>query len=135
MSPTIVPTVASFVLAQAIGYVWYHPSVWGTLRLKAMKQSNPAFVATNDPRVYLFTAAQWIASSSIYSHLVSVVYGGSQAAWMDLCLLSLLLGVGFTAPPYLMAILFEQKNKVVSLIGFGYVVTVFLAMATCHAFL
>jgi Protein of unknown function (DUF1761) len=133
---TILPTVASLILAQAIGFVWYHPSLgWGSRWMAAMKQSNPNFVPSPDPKIYAVTAGTWLVSALLYSHLVLTMFGGSQAAWMDLCGLSLVLGGGFVAPPYVMAILFEQKNKIVSLLGFGYIQTVLLAMATCHAFL
>jgi hypothetical protein len=90
---TILPTVASLILAQAIGFVWYHPSLGsGSRWMAAMKQSNPDFVPPPDPKIYAASAGTWLVSALLYSHLISTMFGGSQAAWMDLCGLSLVLG-------------------------------------------
>jgi Protein of unknown function (DUF1761) len=103
--------------------------------MAAMKKSKPDFVPSPDPKIYAASVGTWLVSAVLYSHLVSTMFGGSQAAWMDLCGMSLVLAGGFVAPPYVMVILFEQKNKIVSLLGFGCILTVLLAMATCHTFL
>lgn len=130
MSSLIPPTIASLVMAQFTGFLWYS-KCFGAMRVKALKVSHPNFNPIPNPKVYIATGIMWLITSTMYSTIVSMT---GYKSTLDLVQLSLVVGTGFSVPPYVLALCFEPTNPTVSAIEFGYVFTAILIMGLVHSF-
>jgi Protein of unknown function (DUF1761) len=128
----VLPTIASLVVGQFVGFLWYGP-LFGKTWLRAMKNANPKFHPEPDDFAPIAAAGvTWLLASVMYSCLVSMT---GYTAVTDLVKLALVAWVGFSFPAHAFAVIFEKKNKTVAVIGAAYLLAVYFLMAMCHVLL
>lgn len=132
MESTLWPILVSAVVSTLIGWVWYHPRVFGAtwMRLSAV---TPEMVERGKKRMPLYTLIAFAASvivASVMNHFV-ILWGVDDLPGS--ITLGFLLWIGFTAPPMLGMVLWEHKPIRSYLIVSLYWLVAFITMATILA--
>ena len=133
----LLPTVASFVGAQAIGAIWYGP-LFGQKWLDAMKRKNPKFsMETANPKnAMIGAAAMWVTSSVCFTTMVGFWKpANSKHPLLDLLCLAHTAWLGFSLPQHVFAIIFAEEDKDITILGAGYSLCAYTWMAVAHFWL
>ncbi len=122
------PILASGVASVLIGWVWYHPSIFGGTWMR-LANVTPEMAERGKKRMPLtalvaLLAAMLVAWVMSYVGILLGVYD-----WFGALELGFWCWLGFTAPPMLGMVLWEQKPIRYYVIVAGYWLVAFLVMA------
>lgn len=130
--PLLYPTITSLSLVQVLGYLWYHPLLFGKRWTDAMKKSDPEFKPETNMMVVLETTVVWAISCAMYSWLRVMVMGAESNELKDLVLLSVAAWLGFSLPSGAFAVMYENRSREVVILSLQYLLVCFLLMAFVH---
>lgn len=133
IDPTLIAVAASGLAAVIIGYIWYHPRVFGGAWMR-MSNITPEMAERGKKRMPLMAifgllAAMLVAYVMSY---VSAAWGFYE--WTGALQLGFWCWVGFVAPTMLGSVLWEQKPFRLYLINTLYWLVAFLVMAQMIVF-
>lgn len=133
IDPTLIAIAASGFAAVIIGYIWYHPRVFGGAWMR-MSNITPEMAERGKKRMPLMAifgllAAMLVAYVMSY---VSAAWGFYE--WTGALQLGFWCWVGFVAPTMLGSVLWEQKPFRLYLINTLYWLVAFLVMAQMIVF-
>ena len=125
---TFLPILAAGVVSVLIGWIWYHPKVFGGAWMRMLNMT-PEMVERGRRRMPLkafigLLAAMLIAWVMNYVGILLGVFD-----WVGVAELGFWCWIGFTAPPMLGMVLWEQKPVRYYLIVSLYWLVAFLAIA------
>jgi hypothetical protein len=123
-------TIVGAVLAFFLGALWYSPVLFANRWEAAMRLTRPDFKPEPKPAIFIGCAVTWIVSATMFGSLVMMTgYDGKLAS---LLCIATVIWLGFSLPPIVMTILFEDRNLTVSAISAGYHLVAFALMAVAH---
>ena len=128
ISATFWPILASGAASVLIGWVWYHPSIFGGTWMR-LASITPEMAERGKKRMPLtaivgLLAAMLVAWVMSYVGILLGVYD-----WFGALELGFWCWIGFTAPPMLGMVLWEQKPIRYYVIVAGYWLVAFIVMA------
>jgi hypothetical protein len=125
----LLPILAAGVASALIGWVWYHPKVFGTAWMR-MSNITPEMAERGKKRMPLNALIAFLASMLVAwaMNAIAIAFGiyDYVGAIVDLALWAWL---GFVVPPMLGMILWEQKPVKLYLINVSYWLVVFVVTA------
>ncbi len=128
MQGSIWPIVAAAIAATLIGYIWYHPRVFGTLWMR-LNNVSPEMAERGARRRHLYTALGLVANLLIASILRMFVEGVGMTSPADAARIGFFVWLGFVAPILLGAVLWEHRPLSLYLINASYWFLALVAMA------
>lgn len=133
IDPFFIAIVASGILAVLVGYVWYHPKVFGSAWMR-MSNITPEMVEKGKRRMPLMAFVGLLASmlTAYVMSYIALAWGFYE--WTGALQLGFWCWVGFVVPPMLGSVLWEQKPLRLYLINVLYWLVAFLAMAQIIVF-
>lgn len=128
MQGSIWPVVASAIAATLIGYVWYHPRIFGTMWMR-LNAVTPERAERGARLRHLYTALGLVANLVVaYVMRVFLVdIGITNTA--DAARVGFFIWLGFVAPILLGAVLWEHRPVSLYLLNAGYWLVALIAMA------
>ncbi len=128
MSLEFILVLAAGIAATLLGWLWYHPVVFGGMWMR-MNSFTPEMVERGKKRMPLMAIVGLIAAMIVawVMNYVGILLGVSD--WIGAIELGFWCWIGFTAPPMLGMVLWEQKPVRNYLIVAGYWLVAFIVMA------
>ena len=125
---TFFPVLAAGIVSAVIGFVWYHPRVFGSAWMR-MSNITPEMVERGKKRMPLFAFLAFLASmlAAYVMNYFGIAWGVYD--WIGAIELGIWSWIGFVAPAMLGQVLWEQKPFSLYLINAGYWLVSFVAMA------
>ena len=122
------PILAAGIVSLFIGYVWYHPRVFGGIWMR-LSHITPESVEQGKRRMFITVPLALLASMLIayVMNYFGIAWGVYD--WVGAVELGFWCWVGFAAPVMLGMVLWEQKPVVVYLINVLHWLVAFIAMA------
>ena len=125
---TFWPIVASAFSSVVLAFIWYHPQLFGNAWMR-MSNITPELAERGKKRmpltvIFAFIASMLVAYVMSYFAIAWGVYD-----WVGALELGFWCWVGFTAPPMLGQVLWEQKPVKLYLINALYWLVTFMVMA------
>ncbi len=129
MTFPITATIVGAVLAYVLGALWYSPLLFANRWLAAMQATHPDFKPEPKPSIFVCTGITWIVSSVMFASLVVMTgYSGLPA----LMCIAVVVWIGFSLPPIVMTLLFEDRSFTVAWISAAYHLAAYVLMGTGH---
>lgn len=125
---SIWPIVAAAIAASLIGYVWYHPRVFGTLWMR-LNNVSPEMAERGARRRHLYTALGLVANLVAAGILRMLLGGAGMTSVPNAARIGFLLWLGFVAPILLGSVLWEHRSVSLYLINAGYWLVALIAMS------
>lgn len=125
---TFLPILIAAIVNMVIGYVWYHPKVFGTAWMMSAGIS-PEQAESGKKRMPI-TAGVGLLASMVVAYVMNyfgIAWGVFD--WIGAIELGFWSWVGFTAPVLLGSILWEQKPFKYYAINAGYWLVAFITIA------
>jgi len=125
---TFFPILAAGIVSAVIGFVWYHPRVFGSAWMR-MSNITPEMVERGKKRMPLYAFFAFLASmlAAYVMNYFGIAWGVYD--WIGAVELGIWSWIGFVAPAMLGQVLWEQKPFSLYLINVGYWLVSFVAMA------
>ena len=125
---TFFPVLAAGIVSAVIGFVWYHPRVFGGAWMR-MSNVTPEMAGRGKKRMPLYAFFAFLASM-----LAAYVMNYFGIAWgvydvIGAIELGIWPWIGFVAPAILGQVFWDQKPFLLYLINAGYWLVSFVAMA------
>ncbi len=111
----LVAAVASMV----IGYVWYHPAVFGKQWMKAMGKSEAQLKKEAQSKPYMYPV-MFLASLVMSYVLAHVVFYTESITFADGALAGFWSWLGFVVTTAITDVLFENKSRELYMLKMGY---------------
>jgi hypothetical protein len=133
IDPMLIAVFISGVAAVLIGYVWYHPRVFGSAWMR-MSNITPEMAERGKKRMPLMGFIGLLAAmlAAYVMSYVGAAWGFYE--WTGALQLGFWCWAGFTAPPMLGMVLWEQKPVRLYLINALYWLVTFVVMAQIVVF-
>lgn len=125
---TFLPIIAAGLANLILGYIWYHPKVFGSAWMR-LSNVTPEMAEKGGRRSHLYGILALVAGmavASVMSYLASI--SGTQDP-LHAIYLGALLWVGFIAPTMLGTILWDHKSIWFYCINAGYWLVSFIVIA------
>ena len=125
---TFFPILAAGIVSAVIGFVWYHPRVFGSAWMR-MSNITPEMAERGKKRMPLYAFLAFLASmlAAYVMNYFGIAWGVYD--WIGAIELGIWSWIGFVAPAMLGQVLWEQKPFSLYLINAGYWLVSFVAMA------
>ena len=125
---TFFPILAAGIVSAVIGFVWYHPRVFGSAWMR-MSNITPEMAERGKKRMPLYAFLAFLASmlAAYVMNYFGIAWGVYD--WIGAIELGIWSWIGFVAPAMLGQVLWEQKPFLLYLINAGYWLVSFVAMA------
>lgn len=130
---TFLSILAAGIVSAIIGFVWYHPRVFGSAWMR-MSNVTPEMVERGKRRMPLYAFLAFLASMVVAYVMSFVAPVLVYPDWIGAIELGIWLWIGFVAPTMLGQVLWEQKPFLLYLINAGYWLVSFIAMAVVLLF-
>ena len=127
-SATWLPLLAAGVANIIIGFIWYHPNVFGGTWMRFLNFT-PEMTERGKKRMLVRVSLAFLASvvAAYVMRFIGVALGVYD--WVGAITLGFSCWVGFTAPAMLGTVLWEQKPLRYYFITCGYWLVAFIVMA------
>ena len=122
------PIVAAGIASTLLGWVWYHPKVFGTAWMR-MSGITPEMAERGKKRMPLYALIAFLASMIVAYVMRHFAIAWGVYEWVGAVELGLWLWIGFVMPPMLGMILWEHKPVRLYLINTLYWLVAFVAIA------
>jgi hypothetical protein len=124
----LLPVVSAGIISALIGFVWYHPRVFGSAWMR-LAGITPETVEQGKRRMHVYATLALLASmlAAYVIRALEVTIGISDV--VGAAQLGLLLWTGFVVPVLSGIVLWEQKSVLLYAINAGYWLVSFIAMA------
>lgn len=116
--------LVSAILAFLLGWVWYHPKVFGTAWMDAIGRQPGD--STESLAKYIVSFVGWTAAAFVYAFLISHDFVDGIR---DYIFLSMALWGAFMMPPKAMAIMYGDFNTKLLWIDGGYALAGYITFA------
>ncbi len=126
-----VGVVAATVAAMVLGFVWYHPKVFGTAWMKLIGKKMEDLKA-GAQTAYLFMAILAIVEAWVLAMLLTLT---NALRFRDAWMLGFWIWLGFVATSFGSLIIFEGRPRNLYLINVGYHLVSILLMGTVLVYL
>lgn len=129
---TLWPILASAVVSTLIGWIWYHPKVFGATWMR-LSGITPEMAERGKRRMPIYALIAFCMSILVAYVMSHFVIAWNVSDWKSAFELGLWVWIGFTAPPMLGMVLWEHKPVRAYVIVSVYWLVAFIAMATILA--
>ena len=125
---TFWPVLAAGIASVLIGWIWYHPSVFGSYWM-CIAGVTPEMAARGKKRMWLSAIVALIGAmvAAYVMNYFGIAWGVSD--WISALELGFWCWIGFAAPTMLGMVLWEQKPVRYYLVVAGYWLLAFVVMA------
>ncbi len=125
---SIWPLIAAAVSSVVIGYVWYHPRVFGSIWMR-LNGISPEMAERGAKRMHIYAAIGFCAFVVSAYIMRELLRGLGFASPADAACLGLALWIGFAAPILLGSVLWEHRPITLYIINIGYWLVALVIMA------
>ncbi len=125
---SIWPLVAAAAAATAIGYVWYHPRLFGKMWMR-LSGMTPEMAEHGAKHIHLYTLAGFAACLIVAFVMRMFLVGLGIFDVAGAARLAYVLFLGFAAPLLLGSVIWEHRPFALYLLNIGYWLVAFVAMA------